>query len=144
MEETWLSRDLPVLDAIVSQIDKVAGGAGWPDVEDIAGVTGLDIQDIAIAMNALDGDFITLIRAGTITGWHVTKVTMAARQIVGQWPNPAALVDQLIEAFGDAAEREPDTEQKGRFRQIASFLGSTGRDVATEVVSKVVLHSVGM
>lgn len=55
-----------------------------------------------------------------------------------------AIVDALAEAFGSAAEQERDPEKKGKLRQVAGFLQSTGRDVAAEVVSKVILRSAGI
>jgi hypothetical protein len=63
---------------------------------------------------------------------------------VGQWPTPDSLVDQLAAAFESAADAEPDPGRKGRLRQVAGFLGTTGHDVATEVVSKVIMRSLGV
>jgi hypothetical protein len=74
----------------------------------------------------------------------VRRVTSAARRAVGQWPTPESVVERLAGAFGAAAEGEPDAEKKSRLRQVAGFLTSSGRDVATEVVSKVILRSTGM
>lgn len=54
------------------------------------------------------------------------------------------MVNALAEAFGNVADQEPDSERKGRLRQVAAFFTTTGRDVATEVVSKVILRSAGM
>jgi hypothetical protein len=101
-------------------------------------------MDVAASLNAFDGEYLTVVRPGTVSCWHVTKVTPEARRAVGQWPTPDGLVVQLAEAFGKGADSEPDPERRSRLRQVAAFLTSTGRDVATEVVSKVILHSAGM
>jgi hypothetical protein len=144
LEDTWQARDLPVLNAVVSQFDEVPRTSAWPDAGDIAALTGLALTDVAASLNAFDGEYLTLVRAGTLSGWHVTNVTSAARRAVGQWLTPDALVLRLAEAFGAAAESEADPERKGRLRQVAAFLTSTGRDIATEVVSKVIVHSAGI
>lgn len=64
--------------------------------------------------------------------------------MVGQWPTAESLAARLAEAFGEAAEEEADRERKSRLRQIGSFLGETGKDVAAEVIAKVMLHQTGM
>jgi hypothetical protein len=142
MKDTWFSRDLPVLDATVTLFSE---GAGFPEVADIAERSGLEIAHVARALEALDGEYVDLqMMMGDPAAWFVRNVTSAARRAVGQWPTPEGLVDALAEAFGNAAEQEPDAEKKSRLRQVGAFLSSTGRGVATEVVSKVILHSTGM
>lgn len=145
MEDTWVDRDLPVLDVIVRLLD---AGSFMVTVRDIAAETGFEPETVDRAISALEGPFVVeyeqFATAGNPNPWRVRKVTAAARQAVGQWPTPESLVERFAEAFGNAAEEEPDTERKGRLREVAAFLGSTGRGVATEVVSKVILHASGM
>lgn len=50
----------------------------------------------------------------------------------------------MAQGFSDAADHEPDAERKSRLRQVADFIGSTGKDVAAEVLAKVVLRPTGM
>lgn len=145
VEETWFSRHLPVLDATVRLLDE---GNFLVRVAEIAEATGLDVRAVDRSLDALEGRYIAkynkLMSGGHPESWYVTKVTTAARQAVGQWPTAESLTASLAEAFGSAAEREPDPEKKNRLHQVAGFLGSTGRDVATEVISKVILHTTGM
>jgi hypothetical protein len=142
VRDTWFSRELPVLDAAVSLLDE---GIDFPEATDIAERSGLDVKDVARALLALKGEYVDLLQSmGDPGGWAVSEVTSAARRAVGQWPSPEGVVDALAEAFGSAAEQEPDSEKKSRLRQVGSFLSGTGRDVATEVVSKVILRSAGM
>ena len=56
----------------------------------------------------------------------------------------ASASSMLAEAFSEAADEEKDPERKSRLRQIASFLGETGKDVVAEVIAKVFLHGTGM
>jgi hypothetical protein len=145
MEDTWTNRDLPVLEAIVRLLDQ----GNWAvSVREVASDTSLDPADVDRAITALQGlyvvDYDQFATGGDPNPWEVRQVTAEARRVVGQWPTPESLVDRLAEAFGKAAEDEPDAERKGRFRQVAAFLSSTGREVATEVAAKVILRSAGM
>jgi hypothetical protein len=141
VKDTWFSRDLPVLEAAASLIEE----GGRTRANDIAEHTGMDVEDVARAVRALRGEYVELMETGGNPGyWPVLRLTSAGLRAVGQWPSPESVVDALAEAFGQAAEREPDSEKKGRLRQVGSFLSSAGREVATEVVSKVILRSTGM
>ena len=145
MEDTWFSRDLPVLDTTVRLLDE---GNFMVRVIDIAEATGLDVRAVDRALEALEGRYVAKYNKQATGGhpdtWYVTKVTAAARQTVGQWPTASTVTASLAEAFASAAESEPDPEKQSRLRQLGSFLSGTGRDVATEVVSKVILRSAGM
>jgi hypothetical protein len=145
VEDTWTNRDLPVLDVIVRLLDQCEF---MVTVRDISAETGFDPNVVDRAITALQGPYVVeydqFATGGVPDSWRVRHVTQAARQVVGQWPTPETLIDRLAEAFNGAADKEPDPERKGKLRQVASFLGSTGRDVATEVVSKVILHTTGM
>jgi hypothetical protein len=72
-------------------------------------------------------------------GWvrTIDSVTSEARQLVGQWPSPEALIDQLAEAFKAAADREPDAQERGRLRQLADTLTGGLRDLALGVAAEV-------
>ena len=71
-------------------------------------------------------------------------MTAAARRVVGQWPTAESLAERLAAAFGEVADAEQDPERKSRLRQIASFLGETGKDLAAEIMAKVILRQTGM
>lgn len=145
MEATWVSRDLPVLDAVVRLLD---GGEYAAYVRDIAVETGFEPDVVVRALDALDGayvlDFDKFATGGDPNPWRVLGVTPAARQAVGQWPTAESLTARLAEAFSEAADEETDPERKGRLRQLASFLGETGKDVAAEIIAKVIMHQTGM
>jgi hypothetical protein len=117
-------------------------------VSDAAEETGLDPETVNRALNALSRPYVTeyrkLATGGVTDSWYVTEVTPGARRVVGQWPTAESLVSRLAEAFGEAAEEETDPEREGRLRQIATFLGEMGKDVAAEIVAKILLHQVGM
>jgi len=49
MEDTWASRDLPVLDTVVRQLDDLPRTGAYPDAADIAASTGLEIIAVVAA-----------------------------------------------------------------------------------------------
>jgi hypothetical protein len=145
VEDTWFTRDLPVLDAVVTLLE---GGEFRAAVRDISAATGFDPEDVARSLKAMEhtyvGEFTQLITGGDPNPWYVTEVTSAARQAVGQWPTPENVVARLADEFAAAAEHEPDPERKGKLRAIAGFLGETGKDFAAEIVAKVIARQTGL
>jgi hypothetical protein len=142
VEDTWSSRDLPVLEAVVSMLDEP--GHYFVAVHEIAERTGLDKMEVARALDALDGPYIAdyqrLMSGGNPTNWHIGSVNEAARRAVGQWPTPESLVDRLVQGLNQAAEHDTDPARKRRLREAATVLGETARGVVTEVVAKVIVH----
>jgi hypothetical protein len=110
-------------------------------VSDIAQQTGLELADVARALDAMDPTYVDFRK--TETGgdprfWYVHKVTPAARREVGQWPTPASLVDRMATAFDQAADRETDPSQQDRLRMAARLLGDAARQAAIEVAASVI------
>jgi hypothetical protein len=144
VEDRWTSRDLPVLDAAVRLLDE---GRFEVTVAEIASETGLDTRAVDRALVALRGEYVgdyEVMSGGDPGSFAITEVTAAARRVVGQWPSAESMAERLAAAFSEAADEEPDPERKSRLRQIASFLGETGKDIAAEVLAKVILRPTGM
>jgi hypothetical protein len=140
MEDTWVSRDLPVLDAAASQIDQLFRTGTYPEARDIADRTGLETRDVSAALNALDGHYIELRKGLEPSRWHVVGVTPAARRAVGQWPTGESLVERLAAGISHAAEEEKDPEQKRRLAAVARELGGAARAIAINVASEILEH----
>jgi len=100
MEDTWASRDLPVLDAAVRLLEDKFDVR----VRDIAAETGFDVNTVAQALDALEGPYVVEVRKSLgpdPSSWYIMNVTAEARQAVGQsgprrnpwsnaWPRPSA------------------------------------------------------
>jgi hypothetical protein len=142
VEDTWFGRERPVLDAAITLLDQDSSVRA----RDIVAATGFDLETVAQALDALHGEYIVdLVKpAGGAPTWRFTRVTADARRAVGQWQTAESLVGRLAEAFSEAADQEADPERKSRLRQIASFLGEAGKDVAAEIIAKIFMHQVGM
>jgi len=138
MDETWLSRDLRVLDAVVELLEDQ--DLVQPDA--VAARTGLDSREILRALHALDGTYVRLHR--DMSGGFVDGVTPEARRAVGQWPSGESLIQQIADGLAAAAEKETDPEQKSRLRQAAALLGGAARDIAIGIAERYAERMAGM
>jgi hypothetical protein len=138
VEDTWGSRDYPVLEAAVRLVDEKA--PEWVRVSEIAVEAGLDEDDVVRALTALHPLFVGEMAeysGGGVGQWTIDSVTSEARQLAGQWPSPESLIGQLAAAFRVAADREPDAQERSRLRQLADALTGRLRDLAVEVATEV-------
>jgi predicted transcriptional regulator len=125
-----------VLDATVSLLEE----SHMVTVSDIADRTGLDLTEVARALETLDPTYVDFRK--TTTGgdpryWYVRKATPEARRRVGQWPTPESLIKSIADGMSAAAERETDPDRKGLLSYTARLLGDTLHDVAVDVAARV-------
>ena len=137
MKDTWASRDLPVLNAVVTALEdtfRVSAG-------EVASATGIPAEDVVRAFYALQWTY-----TGQLTGslgrgpaaLCVSEVTADARRAVGQWPTGESLIERLATGMMQAAERDPD--QKRRLLVVARELGGAARTIAINVASEILEH----
>jgi len=137
VESTWESRDLPVLDAIVSALDEDM--MAIINVGDVADRLDIDAVDAFKACQALRGTYIQLdlvMAGGSPRPHHISDVTDAARRAVGQWPSADVWTERLLLALNAAADAEPDADRKKGLRVAAQTLGGIGRSVLVNVVTQ--------
>jgi hypothetical protein len=142
LQETWATRELPVLDATVSLLEE----SYMVTVTDIATRTGLDAATVTRALEALDPvfvDFRKTTTGGDPTFWYVLKVTPDARRAVGQWPTPDSFVTRLAAELSAAASQEEDTERKGLLSYAARLIGDTLRATAVRAAAQVLAPAMG-
>ncbi|PZS10836.1 MAG: hypothetical protein DLM55_03340 [Acidimicrobiales bacterium] len=125
MESTWNSRDLPVLDAIVSINDATRRDVNSSELEQ---ATGLDEDDIQRALTAL-GD--TYLR-------RVLRVTDEARRAVGMWPK-----QELVGAIDRLIAETQDPTQKSKLQRFRDAVLELGTKLASEVIVKLVTTPLG-
>lgn len=146
MTDLWTTRDLPVLRALVEHFDDPH--ANDSDL-DLAGGTGLDGDQVERALATLsraEPPYISGTGAWGSRGVPVKihSVTERAYRAVGAWPTAEGLTDRITAAFADAADAEPDPEQKSKLRSTAAWLGGAGRSVVLDVAMKLVEHQTGL
>lgn len=143
LTDTWHSRDLPVLRAIVAIFDETQDIV-MPG--DAAAAAGVSLDDAQKAILALDGDGIIDASITAFAGGYmvdfVRTVTGRARQAAGSWPTPESGVDRLIAALEHIAENTEDDDERTRLRQFADFLKTSGKQVGISVVSAVLTGQV--
>jgi hypothetical protein len=85
VNSTWEDRDLPVLTAVIGLLDDAA--TAQVRVSEVAEACGLGIDEVASAIEALNGTYLTRQKTlGDAGSWVVSRPTDAARRAVGQWP----------------------------------------------------------
>jgi hypothetical protein len=144
VESTWPNRDLPVLSAIVEIAERTSQGI-TPAM--LVAETGLSRSDVDRALRALATErepFFEYSDDDTGDVVAVANPTGQARRTVGQWPTPASLASEIIEALSKAADREPDPEQKSKLRAVVDFFAGVGRGVLTEVTTKAITTGAGL
>ncbi|MGP4030066.1 hypothetical protein [Actinomadura sp. 3N407] len=143
LEETWSTRDEPVLEAIVELID---AGNRLVRPHDLASHTGLDIETVQRALVALAHEDPPLFEYtdSTTYGSKYTELdsirnpTGHARRTVRTWPTAETLADRLIAALQEAADNTEDEEQAGRLRRTGQWFGSAGRDVLVNLIASTI------
>jgi hypothetical protein len=145
VQETWYSRELPVLTAAVEAFE-AEERTPRVRVNYLAGATGLEAAEVARALEALDPDYLEFkkpLGGDPILG-RVTAILPAGRRAVGQWPSSGDLLRRLAEALDQVADDTDDSETKNRLRQGGKALGSLTQKVAVEVITRLVEHQTGL
>ncbi|MFV2198445.1 hypothetical protein [Nocardiopsis sp. LOL_012] len=142
MEDTWFSRDLPVLKAVV----KLADVTPFVDAAQVDEETGMDPDQVDRALRALkDGGFFT--RAdGTFDRMIDTiyGVTGVARRTVGMWPTSQTMAESIVAEIEEQAETEPDETKRGWFKKTAGAVGGAGRDLSINLLAAVIAKQTGL
>lgn len=136
LPDTWHTRDLPVLRAIVKQYDATTQTVPHQDIE---AATGFDYADVQRACIALD-------RAGYVdtTGSLQTRArrignpSAEARRLTGQWPTPESAADRMLAALEQIAENGTTEDERSGARKVLDGFSNAGRQVAISVAGAVI------
>ncbi|MCV7080538.1 hypothetical protein BST26_14540 [Mycolicibacterium insubricum] len=129
-DDTWTSRDLPVLRAVVELYEETGRG---PRVTAVQQRTGFDGDTVQRALRALYTQPYFTKGNGSWGGGliMVGTPTSEALRVAGQWPSPEAQLERLIVAIESAADDESrQDEERGRFRQLALSLRGAAYQIA--------------
>ena len=140
LPETWTTRELPILQAILRRVDS---GEDRPDLADIGADTGIPPLQLTAGVEALYNANPPYLDFESASGWgpdrygggYVSMVSERARREVGTWPSADSMLQQLIDALERAADTEPREEERSRIRSVAAYLGGAGRDFAVQVLA---------
>jgi hypothetical protein len=129
-EDTWTTRDLPVLRAVVDIYDRTGDAV---DANEIEATVGLDKDTVQRALRALNTEpffeDVTEVLQGEI--FAVGAPTGHALRVAGAWPSPENLLERLIVGLENAANDEQrEWEERSKLKQAASVFGSLATQLA--------------
>lgn len=147
LNDTWHSRELPVLIAAARVVD--TGEHVTPD--ELAEVDDLDLGADAIEMacEALVPTYLDAGRAprrgGETRGMLViTGVTDDGRRATGLWPDGDTAVAQLLSALRQAEDLTDDPDDQTALRKAGGQLATVSRSVLAEVIAAVITRQAGL
>ena len=145
MKDAWVSRDLPVLDAVVGCSTVAPSRVSVAEASKArrARSEGCRRAVHGAGRPVCRGLYAGSQRAGYQTTWYVSGVTAEARRIVGQWPAAEGLAARLAEAFNQAADEEKGPGAQESTSAAGQLLGGPGKDLAAEIIAKVVVRQAG-
>jgi hypothetical protein len=154
VDDTWSTRDLLVLDAVVRYLDE-RPGSPFPGTFTDSLVTFGDIMasnpdlapdQILRAARVLDGEYLEIswVDGSAPEPNAIIGVTPLARRAVGQWPSPESLLRVLIKELEDAADQEDDSTAKKNLKKAAAFLATSGWTVGLNVAARALGMGVGV
>jgi hypothetical protein len=126
LADTWFSRDLPVLRAIVRLIDEPPHGSA-PYLGAVAPASGLPKPQVVSAANALvTAGYVEALtnHAGDIV--RFTAVSPEARRLTGLWPTPQGEWDRLLEQLEARATGAMTEVERARWRAFADAAAAVG------------------
>ncbi|MBO0900856.1 hypothetical protein J1G43_12870 [Cellulomonas sp. zg-ZUI22] len=139
--DVWASRDFPVLVEVARRLD---AGASIIQPAELIASTGLDEQAVVQAARALERRRLLKVEWLMGGNFFVTDVSGAAYLMTGLHPDGDDVLSQLVSALRQAAEQQPDEDERGRLRKAADALGGVTRDVGVSVVAAVLARAAGM
>jgi len=138
LADTWFTRDLPVLRAIVRLIDEPPHGSA-PYLGAVVPASGLPKPDVVGAANAL----VTAGYAQALTNHageivRFTAVSGEARRLTGLWPTPQTEWDRLLEQARARATGAPTDVERDRWRAFADAATALGPDDGALLMSALI------
>lgn len=136
LPDVWATRDFPVLREVARRID---AGEHTPRVEEVAAATGLDVDEVVLAGQALTRrGLVTVMGAMGHPVLRFSDVAGEAYLMTGLHPDGDDAITQLVSALRGAAEKVEDPAEKGRLRNLADGALGISRDVLTGVLTAVI------
>lgn len=135
MSDTWHTRDLPILKAVVEIYDRTGRNGSATELETAC---GFDADTVQQALRALCREPFFDEGANTWSGkiLGVGPPTSAALRVAGQWPSPEVQLERLIAAFeAVAADESQPEDERSRAEKVGRWL--------TGALSQVAINALG-
>lgn len=142
MKDTWLTRELPVLDSIVQYFEEEPTGTLTSQAIAVrSGISQDEVHRALIKLGTANPPFFHGIDVDQLPyPVMITEVTERALTMVGQWPSPESLIGQLIDAINRASDEEMVPERKDMLRRTAETIRGAAYQIAIAWVSGALPH----
>ncbi len=131
LDDVCYSRDLPVLVEVARRVDAGEDLVGHVVVAD---ATGLSPEDVCLAARSLGRKGLVVYDVDYEGAVDFRDVTGQAYTLTGLHPSGEDERDALVALLKQAADSEPDPEEKGRLRTAAPALGDLSGKAAAGVL----------
>jgi hypothetical protein len=140
ISETWTSRDLPVLRAVVA----LEAERGLPFFHpDVVKASGLGESEVLAALGALDRGYLEVVDLpGGVTYKQVTAVLERARRAVGSWPSETEdeVTQRLLAVLEELVQQAPEgSPERTKWERLRAAAG----DVSGQVLAGVIVMAAG-
>lgn len=145
LEPTWGEEDYPVLLAAVRLLDQSGPGVPAAEVKESA---GLPSESVVRALRRLEPEYLKVSWVSTsgpptINFAVVLAATGAARRVVGQWPDPDTIAQEVVSELRRLADASPE----GKAHPLkALFLGGAeaGASLVGTTIATVIARMTGL
>jgi hypothetical protein len=149
LDDTWASRDLPVLKAIAARLDQSPGRPLFIDDLRAAVADQMSADDVTRAVTALhDAQIIEAgyspRRGGVSNIGGVRSISGEGRRLVGMWPTPETALDRMLAALEQIEATSDDPDERSRAARFRDGLLGAGRDLAVEVIAATITRQTGL
>lgn len=134
LPDTWYSRDLPVLRAVVQHFDQTVQPLPGSALVDPTGLTEPDIA--AAARNLNRGRYVELLPG--MQGVHFKDITDRALTATGAWPSTHTMADRLLATLDQRIEQAATPEEATNWRKFRDFVGGVGRDFVIDLAAAMI------
>jgi hypothetical protein len=127
LADTWFTRDLPVLRAVVRLVDEGEHGGSPYLLGQVVPASGLPKADVVNAARALVSAGYTEAltnHAGDIV--RFTAVSAEARRLAGLWPTPQGEWARLLDQLAARSEKAPTEVERDRWRTLLDAARAVG------------------
>ena len=138
LPDTWFTRDLPVLRAIVRLVDEPATGSS-PYLGAVVPASGLPRPQVVSAAKALvDAGYVEALTnyAGEIV--RFTVVSGEARRLAGLWPTPQGEWERLLEQLTARVAGALTDVERDRWRAFTDAAAAVGPDAGALLMSALI------
>lgn len=135
LEDTWHSRELPVLRETARLLEEREPVIGVR-INEVAATLGVEDEVVFRSMRILESaGLVEVAWVMPSTHGRVTQISGQARQMVGQWPTAETALERMVAALEAIADNTDDEDERTKLQKFAAFLRGSATTVGLSVAS---------